>query len=72
MLTSFQSIRKWFANNVDQYLKKDVKTQQSTATMCSGQQQKTMTNKLPPTKSLTVKDFWAFKQYQSIISGKEV
>jgi hypothetical protein len=72
MLTSLQSIRKWFANKVDQYLKKDVKTQQSTATTRSGQQQKTTTNKLPPTKPLTVKDFRAFKRYQSIISGKEV
>jgi hypothetical protein len=73
MLTSFQSIRKWFANKVDQYLKKDIKAVQTKATNVSGQQQqKTMNNRPLTAKPLTVKDLWSFKRYQSIITGKEV
>jgi hypothetical protein len=62
MLILFQSIRKWFANKVDQYLKKDVKPQQTTAINRSGQQQQKATNRPLPAKPLTVKDYQSFKR----------
>jgi hypothetical protein len=73
MLTSIQSIKKWFANKVDQYLKKDVKCQPNPTSNRPGQTQKKNTNnRALPAKPLTVKNYQSFKRYQSIITGKEV